>query len=252
MYIHHVATHGFNDILSRLIWFERVCKMYNRIMLIDGENGTYMVNFSDYFTFAPHITDSAKIARIMKRHPVVTVPPMKAPPVEMVGQLLGNHPIVSFVNLKHFIMAYPIFKQLSFKPCVKEECNRRRALLGDKYLGIQVRNTDHQCDYQSLYESNKELIHSYPSIYLATDCKEVIAFFKSKNVVFQNFITFQTDNNPLHLSSGVSSPVRFMDMLCDLYLVAMAHMVLSNSKGKFIRLIKACNQDKEYVKTQFE
>lgn len=252
MYIYYQTTNGFNDLMSRIMWYVKVCEKYNVTLLVDGEHGTYHVDFSTYFTF-PHpyiITDISTIRSILAEHPItLTIPRIDNPPVTYFGEIMGNHKMIWFKNLRHFQCSYPLFSKLMFASAVKQECHRRRALLGAKYLGIQVRNTDHTCNYPSLYETNKVLIHSFP-VYLATDCPKALQFFKSKGVNVKNFITFQQDGKPLHKSS-VPSSTKFMDMLCDIYLIGMASAILSNSKGGFIKLMMMCNKNKDVLTKQF-
>lgn len=254
MYIYYVPTNGLNDILGRVIWFMKVCQMYNFILLVDGERGTYKVDFSKYFKFPQEyiITDGETIRDILDKHPITLAVPRTetvTPPVTYFGEIKGDHKMIWFKNLRHFPCSYPVFNQLIFNTDVKQECHRRRSLLGAKYVGIQVRNTDYTCNYPLLYETNKALIHSFP-VYLATDCPEVLQFFKSKGVNVKNFITFQRDGKPLHKST-VPSSIKFMDMLCDIYLIGMAETVLSVSKGGFIKLMMMCNHHKDALTKQF-
>jgi hypothetical protein len=254
MYIYYRPINGFNDIMGRVMWFMQVCQLYNFILLVDGERGTYRVDFSNYFTFPQEyiITDGAAIHALLAKHPItLTVPHTDfSPPISYFGEVMGDHKMIYFQNLRHFPCSYPIFRQLIFATAVKDECRRRRSLLTAKYLGIQVRNTDYTCDYPAMYETNKAMIHSFPQVYLATDCPKVLQFFKSKGVNVQNFITFQLGGRPLH-KSAVPSSVKFMDLLCDIYLIGMAETVLSVSRGGFIQLMLGCNQNKGALATQF-
>ncbi len=253
MYIYYNTTNGFNDIMGRVMWYMQVCETYKVILLVDGENGTYNIDFSKYFTFPQKyiINNSETIRDILAKHPItLTIPVVDSPPISYFGEVMGTHQMICFKNLRHFPCSYPIFSQLMFTTAVKQECHRRRALLNGKYLGIQVRNTDHKCNYPSLYEANKAAIHSFPQVYLATDCQDVLQFFRSKGVRVKNFITFQQDDKPLHKSS-VPSSTKFMDMLCDLYLIGMAEAVLSNSRGKFIELMFMCNKNRAALTKQF-
>lgn len=253
MYIYYIPTHGFNDLMGRIIWFVQVCQTYNVVLLVDGERGQYGVDFSKYFTFPqPYIiTDGAAIRALLAKHPItLTIPPKRNPPITYFGRLRGGHKMICVRNLRFFPCSYPIFSQLIIQEGVKQECRRRRALLGPTYLGIQVRNTDYTCDYKALYEEHKATIHACPEVYLATDCQEALEFFKSKGVAVKNFITFQKGDRPLHMSS-VPNAVKFMDMLCDIYLIGMAESVLSVSRGGFIQLMLQCNQNKNLLARQF-
>ena len=247
MYVYFLPIHGFSDNLSRLTWLLRVCQLTNRTLLMDGEKGAYGLDFSTVFTFPSIINDSATINSIMSRHRMVVFPGNRQ--VTNVVRMLGEHPVVSFEDINFFRRSYEIFRFISFKPLVTIECARRRSFLPEKYIGIHVRNTDRKSNYNELYEQNKALIDSYPVVYLATDCEEALAFFKSR-VNVRNFTAFPSDGKPLHLS-GLSNTDKLMDMICDLYLIAMADKMLTNSKGGFTRLMGACNSTKKAVAVQF-
>lgn len=99
---------------------------------------------------------------------------------------------------------------------------------------------------------HKDIIHSCPEIYLATDDKDVITFYKTQGLQIKNFVTFpDTPNKPLHMSK-VDANIKFTDMLCDLYLISMSETIMSNSRGMFIRLARQCWNDKHNFCKQFE
>jgi hypothetical protein len=257
MYIYYRTTNGFNDILSRLLWLLPLCNLTKRTLLLDGERGTYNLDFSKFFTFpATVINDTATIDAILAKHPMVEFPAILPPhsqhhqKVGDIAPTLGSHPIVSFKEIRFYRCSYPVFQYLRFMPSVNEECARRLAFLPSNYIGIHVRNTDRKSNYKQLYMRNKALIQSYPAVYLATDCKEVLEFFKARVKNIQNFTAFPSDGKPLHLS-GLSNTHKFMDMICDLYLISMADKMLSNSKGGFTKLMAVCNQNKRAVAVQF-
>ena len=75
------------------------------------------------------------------------------------------------------------------------------------------------------------------NIYVATDDINALNFFKSKRNIY-NFTTFQnkrTSNN-LHYDKSISSNTRFIDALCDLFILGSSHDILSVSKGGYIKL----------------
>jgi hypothetical protein len=257
MYIYYRTTNGFNDILSRLLWLLPLCNLTNRTLLLDGARGTYNLDFSMFFTLPTNIIhDTATIDAILDAHPMVVFPAIRPPKdqshqtVHDVALTLGTHPLVSFKEVRYYRCSYQVFQYLSFKPSVNGECARRLSSLPKKYIGIHVRNTDRKSNYIQLYRRNKKLIHSYPAVYLATDCKEALDFFKAKMTNVKNCTAFPSDWKPLHLSE-LSNTHKFMDMICDLYLIAMADKMLSNSKGGFTKLMAACNRNKGAVAVQF-
>ena len=184
MYLYFKPWCGFNDDLSRIIWMNKFCTECGRVLLLDGERGTYAVDYSKLMTFPGSIIyDTKTVDNVLKKYPLVQLPFINcnASPtaVQDLARSAGNHPLVT-LRIRHIGTGYPLFRCLGFLPTVKAECQRRRNLLGDKYICIQVRNTDRKCDYIGLYNANREAIHSYPAVYLATDCEEVLTFFNKK------------------------------------------------------------------------
>ena len=148
---------------------------------------------------------------------------------------------------------YTLFKQLTFtSDIIKNACKERYALIKKPYICIQIRNTDYTCDYKSLYDTHKNDIKSFNDIYIATDDKEAIEFFKLEGLSVKNFITFPDNSKTLHMSNNINPHTKLIDLFCDIYLISMADKLLSNSKGGFIRLVKYCREDKINFLQKFE
>ena len=132
---------------------------------------------------------------------------------------------------------------------LKEIIKNKLSLLTGHYLCLQIRNTDIQSNYVKLYEENKEMIHSYKSIYLCTDDKVVINFFKNKNLHIFNFTTF-SDNKCKNLhNSNIKPQIKFQDLFVDIFIAVNSHKIISNSGGGFAKFIKECFlQKKEIMK----
>ena len=122
--------------------------------------------------------------------------------------------------------------------------------MGHKYLCIQVRNTDRTCDYTGLYMANRVAIHSYPAVYLATDCEEVLTFF-NKQLPVKNFVTVPSKPVKNLHKSAIPGEVKFIDMICDLYLIGAADQILSNSKGGYIDLARKIHENRDFHLNQF-
>jgi hypothetical protein len=148
-------------------------------------------------------------------------------------------------------IGYPMFKELKPTLAVKEYCHAKYSRLKQPYLCVQIRNTDLTSDYIGLYEKNKQLIHSYAEIYIATDDKRALEHFRSKSPNVVNFTQFGEGNGPLHLNNTIDPHRRMMDLICDIYIIAMAETILSNSDGCFIHFVKTCNHNKHEVIKQF-
>ena len=121
------------------------------------------------------------------------------------------------------------------------------------YLSIHIRNTDYQCDYKKLYNENKELIHQYKSIYIATDDKFSLEFFKERGLTIYNFTTVpDIISENLHYSEDISGDIKIKDLISDLYLMSMSDKLLSNSKGGFIELIRHCIENADLINDKFK
>ena len=139
---------------------------------------------------------------------------------------------------------YPIFKRIKIKDHLLKYCEEKLAIMPRPYLAIQVRNTDYKCDYIDYYEKNKTIIHSYKAIYLATDDKEVLKFFVEKKLYIYNFTTYPENAvSNLH-ESDIDSDKKIKNLICDIFIITNANDLLSNSKGRFINLVRSCYEEK--------
>lgn len=278
-YIYFQTDSGFNDLLCCMASVLTYCKKYNRKILLDTVHSSFRVNLSEYFDILdPYIIYDMDIIRTICQHELSILPNVGS---DIMNQILngdikllinGQNTVFangqSSLNLaalpKHCVsqkilllgitgggVGYSMFK--TFKPVmpVKTYCHEKYSQLKTPYLCIQVRNTDYRCNYQGLYEQNKQLIHSYGDIYIATDDKLALEYFRSKSLNVVNFTQFGEGNGPLHLNKSLDPHRRMMDLICDIYIIAMAETVLSNSDGGFIHLVKTCNQNKHEVAEQF-
>ena len=276
-YVYFIPTHGFNDQLTTLIIAIKYCKKYNRILLIDTINSTYMINFASYFDFPYNniICDSQNIRDILYNNEITIYPNI------LNGQMvdiLDNK--IKFNNINHawnyndvvlnlpcgdinediiiFIkntggIGYPLFKTIIFQPNLKQILNDRYNTLKKPYLSIQIRNTDRRCNYKRLYEKNKDIIHSASEIHIATDDTIALEFFVNKGLPIKNFTTFPSTKEYKNLHySNIDPHTKFVDMLTDIYICGMSDKLLSSSSGGFIRLILDCNKKKIELATQFD
>jgi len=284
MYLYCSPRGGFNDQLTVIDRAITYCTKYNRTLLLDTTKSCYQINWSDYFSFkdkqCPIICDIHKIREQL--HDKLTVYPssLHGKIIEILSKNcfqynMQNLNFVYKINDGNIILlgipnqdqsedviifsecrgdnGFLLFKSLVFNDNIKTHCNNKFALIPKPYLGIQIRNTDRVCDYIALYESNKELIHSYQTIYVATDCKEALDFFKTSCVnssVF-NFTTFQENRGNYNLhDSSVWGDTKIKDLICDLYMITMCDKFLTSSCGGYVRLLKHCHKN-DLVKRMF-
>ena len=280
MYVYLQPQTGFNDMLWLINDALEYCKKYNRILLLDTVNTVYKINFSDYFGFSNDniICNINKIIEIFNTNPSVYPTSFNNRLLDIISGKLKLKYIYlpdNNVNEKLIIYSkngcsdgnYKIFKSLIFSADIKRIVKTKYDSLETPYLSIQVRNTDYKCDYKKLYHENKEIIHSYKSIYVATDNIGVLEFFRELNLPVINFVRFPSsisnildtnvsiDNNivdlkfnnfanSLHTDTTIDSHTKIIDLICDIYIIAMSDKLLSNSIGGFIQLARNCHNDR--------
>jgi len=242
-------------------------KQTNRILLINTcNNRTYKINFSDFFSFSNEnvVCDTNQIRNIFTSNTRLTVYPsmFKDKLLDMVNEkyLIDNDihlnedkrdENVIIYQKSGGIYGYTIFKELMIQPTIQLICNERYNRLKMPYLCIHIRNTDYKCNYEELYKKHKDEIHSANEIYIATDDKSAIDFFKLKELPIQNFTTFpETSYYNLH-RSDINSNTKMTDLLSDIYIIGMSDKLLSNSKGLFITLVRSCNKNKDRLIEQY-
>jgi hypothetical protein len=246
--------------------------------MIDGRYSEYKMNYADYFDFPFDnvICDSTKFMEICN-NPNCTVYPqgLNNTILDIInGTCLAEHvgggvyaynrypaclpphareeTIIVVCTYGGGYDGYQLFKQLHINNYIKNECKKRYNLLQPQYLCIQVRNTDYGCDYQSFYNEHKTLIHSFNEIYIATDDITVLEFYKTSGLNIKNFTTFPEGSyHSLH-ASNLSAQQKMLDLMCEIYIIAMSDTLLSNSGGGFINLIRNCFNDKQQILKQFE
>jgi hypothetical protein len=273
-YVYCIPRGGFNDNLNIIQLAVNYCNKYNRILLV---HSIYNINITEYFEIPYNnvICDLDKITNICcKNHFTIYPYIFNSKIVDIVNNDINFEYSKSgfkykdtFMNLpssdvsENIIIfvkcgggnGYPLFKDLIFKPKIKQIISDRYKTLKKPYLSIQIRNTDYKCDYKLLYENNMDEIHSAIEIYIATDDKKALDFFVSKGLPIKNFTTFPvaSEYHNLHYSR-LEPHIKFIDMLSDIYICGMSDNLISSSIGGFIRLIRNCNQNKYNLNKQFE
>lgn len=279
MYVYLEPQGGFNDCMDLISLLLDYCNRYNRILLINGLKSEYVINFSDYFEFSNHniICDTNEVIKICNNMSYSVYPEILKHKMHEIlhgkrcfsfslpeytciyngvqldlPQMHRDEKIIVYARCGYANDGYKMFRQLNISTNIKNVCKRRYNLLKKPYLSIHVRNTDYKCDYESLYYNNKDLIHSYKDIYLATDDRKVIDFLRSKGLPIQNFTTFPHGNYYNLHNSEVSSNTKMVDLFCDIYMIAMSEQLLSNSMGGFINLVRSCKNNPHEVFYQFQ
>jgi len=276
-YFYFQPKGGFNDHLVRILECINYCKKYNRILLIDTTNSAYRINFSDYFQIEDKnvISDKEIITQICKDCKSIYPSCFNNKIIDVLngtfilkythghGYTYGNKTpfILPNKDMKEDLIihascgggdGFKLFKDIKICDSLKTICRERYNLMNKPYLAIQIRNTDHKCDYKKLYEENKNLIHSYDSVYIATDDGKSLDFFRDKKLNVYNFTTFPSviEGN-LHWDKSIEPHTKISDLISDIYLLTMSDKIISNSKGNFITLVRNCFKNKEDIVKKF-
>lgn len=279
MFVYFQPQGGFNDILTSTNFVLDYCKQFRRILLLDTVNSKYKINFSDYFIFK----DPLVIYDFEKITEMLSDPSISIFPSELNGKMEDvlksklkfkwtqsgiiipetgtrlilpgncNAKVIVFAsvgggNAIHFFKKY-----IELKPLVKNFCLNNYNKLRPPYLCLQIRNTDYNCDYKKLYEENKKLIHSYKDVYVATDDKQSIDFFKNKNLNIYNFTTFPIDNEYHNLHTSIIDPkTKILELFSDIFIITMADKLLSVSIGGFIQFVRSCHENSQIISQKFK
>jgi len=262
------------------------CININRKLLVSFENTPYKISFDDYFTHYNNqiITDPAKIEQILSPATTSVYPELYNNNRKYLtwdldmfeqehdyfetfenkymrgGEQLPDADIIVFwcQGYNHsqgyfwHDYAYTFLKDIVYKPCITDYARRADANMPTPYLCIQIRNTGYKSNYPLLYEMHKDMIHSYNNVYIATDYRESLDFFREKNVNVYSFTTFQTSSNEeLHSTSSVSGDTKIKDVFMDMYMIIMADQFLSNSNGTFIGLCGLLRENKHHTTQKY-
>ena len=275
-YIYCIPFGGFGDQLATINKAIKYCKKYNRILIIDTQKSKYNVNYEEYFGFQYEnvILDKNKIDLLICNSELTIYPDIfDGKRRELIDNKINftySRPAYNYNNVildlpksdigENIIVyancggkCYTLFKSLIVKPNIKQILHDRYNTLKKPYLSIQIRNTDIKCNYELLYQKNKELIQYVSQIHIATDDINALDFFVKKGLPIKNFTTFPSTKEYKNLHySNIDPHTKFVDMLSDIYICGMSDKLLSSSNGGFIKLIRNCNKKRFELAKQFD
>lgn len=225
MYVYLEPMGGFNDMSGAIYWAINYCNSTKRILLLNTMSSHYKFNFSDFFYFKNLniICDFNEIKKIFENKNLTIYPNELSSSINNIinnneyanyfdwtkngwihkdTKILMNGPTTFPCNKDVIIIiknqggpyGVEMFKHLYFKPNIIDYCVNIQSKLQRPYLGIHIRNTDLKSDYHKLYNDHNQHFNKFKCIYIATDDKNVITYFKSKNPNIFNFITFPDKN----------------------------------------------------------
>lgn len=275
MYLYAQPHGGFNDMLVQIQLCINYCHRFSRILLLDTYHSVCYkeLNFSDYFkikTPVKIIYDHDEILKIITDNPSFKIYPNCLQDIMqdiVMGNFIIKYPYIDTNNIKltlipnimkEHIIVYAscgggngtqLFSKLTINDEIIEYCKLKYFNMPKPYISLQIRNTDYKCNYKILYDQNINLFNKH--IYIATDDKLALEYFKSKNINVYNFCTFPENKyGTLHYSK-INTDTKIKDLLVDLLIVSMSDNLISNSKGGFINLLKKCHKNKNLIKNMF-
>jgi len=280
MYVYFEPKNGFNDILYNVLRTLKYCSKKKRILLVNGRKTLYGINFSQYFAIPEYarsmIIDTEEIKKICsKQHYTVYPNNLKGELINMLNALYDESPLLNptrekndraIYAYKNTVLSLPVEKRpehilihsragggggyallnkIQFHKGVLDIFRDRYKRLDKPYLAIHIRNTDYKCDYEQYFFTNEILIRSFKQIYVATDDVNAIEFYRRRGLNLTNFTTFPKETAYISLhSTNIDGHTKFIDMLCDMFIMGLAEKLLSNSKGGFIELARSVHQNK--------
>ncbi len=284
-YVLFIPITGLNDMLIELKRTIDYCRIFNRTLLFSMKQSPYNIDIRRYFKLdvdIPIVYDAEQIKdklrnktlypkmdldliQLMECNSIYSFgihskrneygtftyrgTDIRTPNVEVEEEIVLK--IGCLGTVRQDIFGYEVLNQFIWTDFIKQRIRDKMSLIKN-YLCIQVRCTDHKCDYIGLYEKNKVLIHSYAQIYIATDQKDVVQFFRSKELPVFCFTTFpEGAYHNLHQSS-MDKDIHFFDTLCDIFIASNSDQILSNSRGGFIELLRDCHKNKETMLNQLK
>ena len=271
-YVYCEPMGGWNDVMVNIKIALMFCKRHRRRLLVNGEKTVYRINFANYFVLQDHnvLFDTNEIKTICS-NPNHTIYPnelqdrmkdildgtIRYPYANNIG-ISCNLPKV---NPPETILVYAkcggglgciMFRELRFLPKIRDICEKRYNRLQRPYACIHIRNTDYKCDYRSYFAEHEQEIRSFQTIYVATDDKKALEFYKERGLPVQNFSTFpETDEFENLHTSNLDPECKFQDLLADIYIATMSDNLFSNSRGGFIGLLRIIHWNKAKFLEQF-
>ena len=275
-----VPSEGLAGILTILFYVIELCKATNRTLIFDGSKTCYKLDFSEYINinFDRIIFKQSEIDKFLNNSEKLSVYPENIKITTAQFKWSGKHQCVigssnNFKNyhqfhhsesyyhekLKHYdvlvhaanrggLRAYDFIKEyVTFKECLKEYFINKYKIIQKPYISIQIRNTDRKCNYIKLYQENESDIQKIKNVYLATDEKISIDFFKDKNLNIYNFTEFASNQGKVGLhKSNISGDMKIKSAFLDLYLISKSERFISNSIGGYVILARKLFDDKYF------
>jgi hypothetical protein len=275
MYVYFIPQGGFYDILSNIKRTIDYCNKTNRIMLLDMANSLYKINFCDYF----ELNDKKHIFVINKIKEIITERKYSVKPKILENKLLNllneelelkyvpkvaghfayEDILLTIDGSEEIIVhsrcgradGWKMFQEMKLSNELINYAKENYKKMNKPYISIQVRATDKNCNYRELLKKNNNTIKNANEIYIATDSKPVIGYFKNYNKNVKNFTTYSNEKcRSLHYAP-LSGDIKMKDLISDLYIVGKSEQVITNSAGGYVYLCLMLNRNKNILDKMF-
>ena len=272
---------GLNDILCQINNCYNYCEKNSRCLLIDTSyNSFFRSSFSDYFTFLNNIKidiiyDSNTIKELINGRDFTVFPSILTNKlfnyrvefrerchriVDTQGDKTTNIP--SNINFKQEydediivhnecgggLGSFNILKLLKINKWLIDEINNRHNKIEKPYTSVHIRNTDYQTNYIDFYNKNKSNLDDR-NVFLATDSKEVLDYYKNLDIKIFTFITCLNETNrPIHLTVKNNDTLVIIETIYDLMILALGdNFILPTQYYGFTRLAYTLYNNKNVV-----
>ena len=279
-YVLCCPINGLNDTFNQIMKCYNYCKKTGRTLLVNtnvNHNQSMRYNFSDYFHFKDTdvniISDTNEISNLLKKQNFTVI--------NNLNNYLGNNYLTEFIGkesdgtnilcdkdtkiplkfdfskdydedvLIHFqggqcniggLLFNYIFLNKNLEEYVKSKINT----LPKNYTSFYVRNTDKKSNYKKLLYDNFKIIKN-KNIYLATDCKSVINWYRNINSKIYNFTTFPDENSKNLHNSNVNTKTKIYDAVTDLYVMGKSDKIITNSNSGYLNLGNYLFENKKFI-----
>ena len=178
--------------------------------------------FLDYFEDIPNITFLSE-----------------NPSNDTIIDFIGDKPHPDYdIYSRDIECKYGGWNNLNLNPFMKKEIEAKKNILGDNYISIHIRRTDHieLAKKHDQYTSDKEFFnfidkHEIVNIYIATDDKETYYEFKK---IYPNQIKF----NYHKTNNGCLRQTSLQDAIIDMYVCSFSKDFMGSGRSSFSTVIK--------------
>lgn len=280
-YVLCCPINGLNDTFNQIMKCYNYCKKTGRTLLVNtnvNHNQSMKYNFADFFDFNDAdfniICDSNIINNLLKKKKLTVINDLYNYLTDnysmiFIGKESDGSNILCDKNTKiplkfdfnknydedillHFQggggdIGYLLFNYIILNKNLKKHISNKINKLPCDYISLYIRNTDIKSDYKKLFKDNIKIIQN-KNIYLATDSKISLDYFKNTNLNIFNFTTFSNENSKNLHNSNVDTNIKLYDSLTDLYLIANSNKIITNSSNGFLFLAKNLYKNKQICK----